>query len=147
MADLLEGYDSESGEDFCEDVYNLLKNHWRQSDPITNLTGEQPGMIVSDDDDNKLYHIIDESVGFDEVLQEHMSHDARPQFSRLSLDVDHVAITEPPTAAELDGEYGSAALMGAGEHVFVKNSGGTGKVYLIMSDGVNYYTFEGVLAI
>lgn len=146
MADLLEGYNSEGGEDFCEDVYNLLKNHWRQSDPITNLAGKTVGMIVSDSDDDRLYHISGESVGYDEILQEHISHDARPQFSRLSLDVDLVAITEPPTKAELNGEYGSPGLMGAGEHVFVKNTGGTGKVYLIMSDGVDYWTFAGVLA-
>jgi len=146
MADLLEGYDAEGGEDYCEDVHNLIKNNWRQSDPLTNLTGKQEGMIVSDSDDDKLYHINDESIGHDEILQEHGSHDTRPRFSRLTLDVDTAAITEPPTEAELNGEYGSAALMGAGQYVFLKNTGGTERVYLIMSDGVNYWTFAGVLA-
>ena len=146
MADLLEGHDSEGGEDYCQDVYNFVKNHWRQSDPVANVTGKQSGMILSDSDDEKLYHIVDTSPGFDEILQENFSFDTRPQFSRLTLDVDAIAVSDPPTAAELDVEYGSAALMGAGQHVFIKNTESAGIVYLIMSDGVNYWTFAGVLA-
>ncbi len=41
---------------FCVDLINNFKNHWRMSDPCTNLTQVQPGMIVSDSDDEKLYH-------------------------------------------------------------------------------------------
>ena len=37
--------------------YNSIKNHWRQADPVANLSNEQPGMIVSDSDDELLYHI------------------------------------------------------------------------------------------
>ena len=58
MADLLEGYDSEGWEWFCDDVYNNLKNHWRMSDPCGELDGLTAGMIVSDSDDDKLYHVI-----------------------------------------------------------------------------------------
>ena len=88
MADLLEGHDSEGGEDYCQDVYNILKNHWRQSDPRGNLDGEQPGMILSDSDDEKLYHITDESPGYDEILQANFSYDTDVQFRKLLLHGD-----------------------------------------------------------
>jgi len=88
MADLLEGYDSEGSEDFCEDVYNLVKNHWQQSDPIANLAGKESGMILSDSDDEKLYHIIDTSPGFDEILQANFSYDTDVQFHDLILHGD-----------------------------------------------------------
>lgn len=85
MADLLEGNDSVGGEDFCEDVYNLLKNHWRQADPIANLSGKTAGMIVSDSDDEKLYHITDESPAYDEILQATNSFDVIPYFLGVDL--------------------------------------------------------------
>lgn len=56
MADLSTGADSVGGERFGNCEYNDLKNHWRMSDPCANLAGIQPGMIVSDEDDDKLYH-------------------------------------------------------------------------------------------
>lgn len=41
---------------FCVDLINNFKNHWRMADPCGTLTQIQPGMIVSDSDDEKLYH-------------------------------------------------------------------------------------------
>ena len=55
MATLSTGADSEGGERFGACEYNDIKNHWRMSDPCANLTDIQPGMIVSDEDDDRLY--------------------------------------------------------------------------------------------
>lgn len=58
MADLSTGADAAGGERFGNCEYNDIKNHWRMSDPTNpaNLSAPQPGMIVSDEDDEKLYH-------------------------------------------------------------------------------------------
>lgn len=56
MADLPTGADAELGDCLAYQQYNRLKDHWRQSDPCANLANIQPGMIVSDSDDEKLYH-------------------------------------------------------------------------------------------
>ena len=55
MATLSTGADAEGGERFGNCEYNDIKNHWRMSDPCANLTDIQPGMIVSDEDDDRLY--------------------------------------------------------------------------------------------
>jgi len=58
MADLSTGADAAGGERFGNCEYNDIKNHWRMSDPTNpaNLSAPQPGMIVSDEDDEHLYH-------------------------------------------------------------------------------------------
>jgi len=58
MADLSTGADSVGGERFGNCEYNDIKNHWRMSDPtnVANLSAPQPGMIVSDEDDEQLSH-------------------------------------------------------------------------------------------
>jgi len=127
--------------------FNRIKNHWRQSDPKSALTDAQPGMIASDSDDEKLWHKRGDSVDWDEVLQEQGSYDAKPHFAQLTLDVDLAAITEPPTDAELDGIYTSPATLGNGGIAFVKNSGGTGIVYMVVSDGIFFWTFAGTKAV
>ena len=85
MADLLNGFDSEGFEDFCEDLYNLLKNHFRHANPLVQFTGLQPGMVVSRAQNEKLYHIIDQSPFFDEILQANMSLDTAPVFGGLHI--------------------------------------------------------------
>lgn len=55
MADLTTGANAEGYEAFCEDIYNYLKNSWRQADPCTNLAGLTAGMVVNDSNDNRLY--------------------------------------------------------------------------------------------
>jgi len=56
LANLLLGADFTVDDPLCDTLINHIKNHWRMSDPCTNLTNIQPGMIVSDSDDEKLYH-------------------------------------------------------------------------------------------
>jgi hypothetical protein len=139
MADLLEGLDSVGFEDFCEEVYNNIKNHWRQSDPCTNLTGKQPGMILSDSDDDKLYHVTSDSVPCEEILQERMSHDANPEFNTLGLTIESSDVSDPPTIAQLDAIFGSASDLGVGFFCFLKDLSSGGKMLLVMSDGSSYY--------
>ena len=67
MADLSTGADSVGGERFGACEYNDIKNHWRMSDPCSNLANIQPGMIVSDSDDEKLYHY--QAAACQEIIQ------------------------------------------------------------------------------
>lgn len=70
MATLAKGSDSEGGERFGNCEYNDIKNHWRTSDPCANLSDLQPGMIVSDENDDRLY-VVSLVSGCDcsEILQ------------------------------------------------------------------------------
>ncbi len=59
---LQNGDDMVGGEGFCDDIYNSLKNHWRANyggNPCASggLDYPQPGMIISDEYDDRLYHI------------------------------------------------------------------------------------------
>ena len=84
---------SEDGSDYIQDFRygfedaNEDKNHNRMADPITNLASPQPGMIVSDSDDEKLYHRL--AASFDEVLQAASSFDTTPSFGGLNLLSDY----------------------------------------------------------
>lgn len=70
MAVLATGADSVGGERFGNCEYNDLKNHWRMSDPCANLANLQPGMIVSDEDDDRLYVAsLVSGCGCSEILQ------------------------------------------------------------------------------
>lgn len=67
MADLTTGANAEVDDCLSYQQYNRIKNHWRQSDPCANLAAIQPGMIVSDLDDEKLYHY--QAAACKEILQ------------------------------------------------------------------------------
>ena len=90
-AQLLLGADFEGDEAFCDTVVNALKNHFRMSDPCSNMANRVPGEIVSDEDDDKLYHIGGES-GFpcDEIIQESRSQDAVPILTSVELGNNHI---------------------------------------------------------
>ncbi len=47
--------------------YNRMVTHWRQADPRTNLTDPQPGHIVSDSVDERLYHY--QAAAWKEIVQ------------------------------------------------------------------------------
>ncbi len=64
LAELLAGEDMEGGEAFCDGLYNNLKNHWRA---VAAPGTPSPGMLFSDEDDEKLYHRWAASWG--EVVQ------------------------------------------------------------------------------
>jgi hypothetical protein len=94
---LSNGDEAVSGDRFAFQQYNRLKDNWRGPTLPTNA---QPGMIFSDSDDDKLWHVL--GSGEDEILQETQSADARPIFDNLYLDVDASDVADPPTHAQLD---------------------------------------------
>jgi len=140
MADVKDtGADFEGYEDFCDTLANRLKNNWRSSDPRATFGQLQPGMIVSDSDDEKLFHITDTSPGFDEILQEGFSSDAVPIFHRLGLNIAVSDISHPPTDAQLDSIFTSPSAFGNGKFSFLKDTQSAGDMYLVMAyEGVWY---------
>lgn len=100
--ELLNGADFEGFEGLCDTIANMFKNNWRQSDPQTALTEAQPGMIASDEDDEKLYHKLGAggpvsgacqpsgSPEWDEVLQARMSCTTTPVFNSVDLGDNNV---------------------------------------------------------
>ena len=78
MADLSTGADAVGGERFGNCEYNDIKNHFRDTygeDPCaasgTELDEAQPGMIISNETDDRLYHVILASgCGCSEILQD-----------------------------------------------------------------------------
>lgn len=64
---LIDGDDFVSGDLDSFQQNNRMKNHWRQADPVANLGNPQPGMIVSDSDDEKLYHY--QAAAYEEIIQ------------------------------------------------------------------------------
>ena len=74
MATLSTGADSEGGERFGACEYNDIKNHWRANyggDPCATLTDEQPGMIISDEYDDRLYVVsLASGCGCSEIVQD-----------------------------------------------------------------------------
>jgi hypothetical protein len=127
--------------------YNRLLTHFRQSDPASALTNAQAGMIASDDDDNRLYHKTDDSLVWDEILQEASSHEAEPIFKALKLQVGESNVSDPPTDSQLDSLFGTPSSLGNGWHCFVKDTGsGLSKVYLVVAYGSEWHTFTGTLA-
>lgn len=97
-----EGADLDPGFKYPAQHFNRIKNHWRQSDPISALFDAQPGMIASDSDDEKLYHITDTSPGYDEILQENFSYDANPTFNDLYLNGGILYVNETAAPTKLD---------------------------------------------
>lgn len=100
---LSNGDDAVLGDRWAYQQYNRLKDHWRGATLPTNA---QPGMIFSDSDDDKLWHVL--GSGEDEILQETQSADARPRFDNLYLDVDASDVSDPPTDAQLDALFPGA---------------------------------------
>lgn len=140
MADVLNtGADFEGYEDFCETLANQLKNNWRSSDPLAGFSALQPGMIVSDSDDEHLWHIIDTSPGFDMVLQEVSNQDAEPIFAKLKLEITVSDVSNPPTDAQLDSVFTSPSAFGNEKFAFLKDTNSAGNIFLVMAyEGVWY---------
>lgn len=146
---LKKGADGQANQYYPYQHFNRIKDHWRRSDPVSFYTDAVPGMIMSDADDEKLWHITDDSLGADEILQENESYDAEPVFAALQLDVIETgAISAPPTDGELDALFGfTPAQVGAGWHKFVRDiSSGTQHNYLVWSNGAEWLYIEGTVA-
>jgi len=135
---LIDGDDFVSGDPFSFQEANRMKNHWRQSDPKTNVSNPSPGMLESDADDDKLYHVVEASGlnGFDEVLQKSLSADVTPAFDNLILDVDESDVSDPPTDAELDALFPAKTDGFVG---FVKDTSSAGPLYIVAYYGGWYY--------
>ena len=121
--------------------FNRMKNHFRQSGVKSALTSAVAGMIVDDSDDDRLWHRTGDSLTWDEVLQATQSYDAEPIFAALELDVIETdAVSDPPTDAELDSLFGETpAEAGSGWFKFVRDISTADKLYLVMSDGTNWF--------
>lgn len=67
---LEKGQDMVGGEAYCDAIYNMIKNHFRQSDPTdpANMDSPQPGQILSDSDDNNLWHVVGGVREFNKIL-------------------------------------------------------------------------------
>ena len=65
---LINGDDAINGRAYPFEHFNRIKNHFQQDAPQENLTNPQPGMIVSNNVDNKLWHKL-VAAGFAELLQ------------------------------------------------------------------------------
>ena len=123
---------SENGTDYIQDqLYsyqdaNEDKNHSRQADPVGNMTDLQPGMIVSDSDDDRAYHITGASGdGYLELVQR--------------LGVFSAALTDPPTEAEIIALVGTAAAVGDGGSRLIQDANSPFKKYLVTSNGTLFY--------
>lgn len=92
---LKKGADGVRGQFYPFQHFNRIKDHFRQVDPVVNLTDAVPGMIASDAFDNKLWHFTGDSDIADEVLQAIGSIDTIPLFLGIDLwaGIDHHIIT------------------------------------------------------
>jgi len=147
MADILEGYDPEGYEDYNEIYGARIKNNWRHANPLNQFPGLQPGMIVSRGQGDRLYHIVPTSPGHEEILQEFNSSAAKPVFAGIVLGPYSGAVSDPPADAELDAIFTSPAAMGNNVAAFVKDTNSGNQVWMIFSDGVNYWYFKGTVAV
>lgn len=243
MANVKLGYDFTGWEWFCHTVTNLFKNHWRQNNVCAALTGKQPGMIINDALDERLYLVLgltglpcseiiqtdipvsDDkyiefgesyygAIGFNSTNQAFMLGVAaypssglnqrglilcdiqdiaadltalipeidQPQFSIVDLDIDSFVsfgwdqddipfitaggnadkikfgvehqmpvtitpVSDPPTDAELDALWTSPAAVGLGWWAFLQSITGTSDVWIIMSDGGNWWYSKLTMAL
>ena len=58
LTELLNGENMEGGENYCDTLYNVIKNHFHSAGPCASLTGLLIGMILSDAADNRLQHYV-----------------------------------------------------------------------------------------
>lgn len=131
---LLDGEDAVNGDCFGYREANAIKNHFRGSSFPT----WEPGLLFSDEDDEKLWHATGTSSTWDEVLQETGSADARPIFDNLFLDVDTGSVSDPPTESELIAIFGTTP--GDGFIGFVLGTDSPVKMYQVFfNSGIFYY--------
>ena len=65
---LIDGDDGAWGDCYPYEHFNRIKNNWSQDAPQINLGNPRPGMIVSDNVDNRLWHKL-VAAGYEEILQ------------------------------------------------------------------------------
>lgn len=68
LAQLKDGEDMEGDESYCDTIYNIIKNHFREANPKVNVTNAVAGMIPSDSDDNNLWHVVGGVRLFNRIL-------------------------------------------------------------------------------
>lgn len=136
----IDGADAILGDCFGYPEANALKNNWRG---LVSPANAQPGMLFSDEDDDKLYHAIGGSGGWEEVLQESLSADKTPIFDNLILDVDASDVSDPPTDGELDAIFPTHPDGFIG---FVQDTTSAGSLWLVVYNGGWWYV-EMALAV
>ena len=65
---LIDGDDAVNGRAYPYQHFNRIKNNFSQDAPQINLGNPQPGMTVSDNVDNRLWHKL-VAAGYEEILQ------------------------------------------------------------------------------
>lgn len=68
LPELKDGQDMVGGESYCDTIYNIVKNHFREADSKVNVTDAVVGMILSDSDDNNLWHVVGGAQLFNRIL-------------------------------------------------------------------------------
>lgn len=127
----------DSGTDnFVDPVTNPGGNQWlelRETSTPANPAADRGRIYVKDDGTGitKLYFI--DSAGLESEL------------GRLSTSTANVS--NPPTAAELNGLFTSPAAVGAGFEIFIDDNGSGTDFYRIVSDGSNWWIFTGTKAV
>lgn len=134
---LIDGDDFVSGDILSYQEGNRLKNHWRGPSAPANI---KAGMLFSDSDDNKLYHM---GGAPEEVLQLTRSVDKTPQFDNLVLDVDESDVSDPPQDSELDAIF---PVHPDGFIGFVKDTTSGGSLWMVTYHGGWWYV-EMTLAV
>jgi hypothetical protein len=122
---LSDGDDFVSGDILSYQEANRLKNNFRGA---VAPTGARPGMLFSDESDNKLYHCISESPGFDEVLTIKATG----------------AVSDPPADGELDALFPSAT---AGFIAYVRDTNSPTKMWHVIFDGASWWIVEMQMAL
>lgn len=131
---ILNGADFEGFEDFCAAVVNVIKDHYAQADPRTNMANPVVGIIVHDTNDNKFYGYTNRSgEPYIEFLQR--------------LDVVDADLAGPPSDADLDALFVSPANVESGGHRYVRDIHSAGVLYHITSDGVNWWYTAMTMAV
>ena len=57
----------------------------------------------------------------------------------IKIKVSTANVSNPPTDAELDSEFGTPATVSAGYLALLDDNGGGANVYLVISDGTNWW--------
>lgn len=70
----------------------------------------------------------------------------KAQVGNLPLIVSTADVSTPPTDAELDSAFGTPATVGAGFTRLINDAGGGAALYLVASDGTNWWHWAGTKA-
>jgi hypothetical protein len=74
-----------------------------------------------------------------QILEEWQRRVVTTVNSKLDTTASVANVSNPPTDAELDAEFGTPATVGAGFIAILDDAGAGANVYLVASDGTNWW--------